>query len=352
MNFLIYPTMSHLQDIRVPPVADLGDEVKDVILGSVKLAIKRLTENGVIPADIEYKDLLADPAKMGEFIAAYKKDRSVARDLALDATGKPVDDDWTELVCGITMAQIERLLVFTCFKRIYKKASGGKGGKKDIPDAIKCAIAFDWQLPFLDLYAEKMPPAHYKLMEDNIFHAQTAEEIEKITQTSTGELTRALELTDKYFVAFLDAPEIARNMLREKGPQEFNRMEILAGDQVFRFFSLDEQVMVEVLGLSDDHLSAFGSLAVSLSLESFRALEDMPANVLAPFMRAFLDVFGEQSYDLLARDGFAGKFLRNNVNIFRDMDAGDEDEAEQVEKSAMIKWRSIKAAVIEWLGAQ
>ena len=150
----------------------------------------------------------------------------------------------------------------------------------------------------------------------------------------------------------LDAPEIAQNMLREKGSQEFDRMEILAGDQVFHFFGLDEQVMVEVLGLSDDHLSAFGPLVVSLSLESFRALEDIPANVLAPFMRALLDVFGEQAYDLLACDGFAGKFLKKNVSIFRDMDAGDEDEAEQVEKSAAIKWQSIKSEAIEWLSAQ
>ncbi|HEC91153.1 MAG TPA: hypothetical protein ENI55_05755 [Alphaproteobacteria bacterium] len=344
--------MSYLQDIRVPPVADLGDEVKDVVLGSVKFAIKRLKENGGIPAATEYKDLLADPAKMGEFIAAYKKDRSVAHDLALDATGKPVDDDWTELVCGVTMAQIERLLVFTCFKRVYKKASGDKGGKKDIPDAIKRAIAFDWQLPFLTLYAERMPPAHYNLMKDNIFHARTAEGIERITKTSAGALTQALELTDKYFLMFLDAPEISRNMLQEKGSQEFDRMETLAGDQVFRFFSLDEQVMVEVLGLSDDHLSAFGPLVVSLSLESFRALEYMPANALAPFMRALLDVFGEQAYELLARDGFAGKFLKNNVGIFRDMDAGDENEANHLEKSAVIKWQSMKDAVIEWLEAQ
>ncbi len=349
--------MSYLQDIRVPLVADLDAEVKDVVLGSVKLVIKRLKESGKIPVETEYKDLLADPARMGEFITAYKKDRSVSDDLALDATGKPVGDNWTELVCGVTMAQIERLLVFTCFKRIYKKAffekkaSGAKGGKRDIPDAIKRAIAFDWQLPFLTLYAERMPPAHYKLMEDNIFHAQTAEGIEKIARTSAGELTRALELTDKYFLMFLDAPEIARGMLQEKGSREFDRMETLAGKQVFRFFSLDEQVMVEVLGLSDDHLSAFGPLVVSLSLESFRALEDMPVNALAPFMRAFLSVFGEQAYDLLARDGFAGEFLKNNVSIFRDMDASDENEAEHVEKSAVIKWQSMKAAVIEWLGA-
>jgi sulfur carrier protein ThiS len=337
--------MPSLQDIRVPPVADLGDDIKDVVLGSVKFVIKRLKKSGKIPAATKYRDLLADPAKMEEFIAAYKNDRSATHDLALDAAGKPARDDWTELVCGVTLAQIERLLVFTCFKRVYKKA----GGKKDIPDIVKRAIAFDWQLPFLNLYAEKMPPAHYKLMEDNIFHARTAEEIEKIAQTSAGELTQALELTDKYFIAFLNAPEVTRNMLREKGSQEFDRIEILAGNQVFRFFGLDEQVMVEVLGLSDDHLSAFGPLVVSLSLESFRALEDMPVNVLAPFMRAFLDVFGEQAYDLLARDGFAGKFLKNHVVAFRDMDAGDEGEAEQVEKSAKIKWQSIKAAATEWL---
>ncbi len=343
--------MPSLQDIRVPPVADLGDEVKDVVLGSVKFVIKRLKKSGVIPSETKYKDLLADPAKMGEFIAVYKNDRQVAHDLVLDTAGKPACDDWTELVCGVTMAQIERLLVFTCFKRIHKK-TGAKGGKKNIPDAIKRAIAFDWQLPFLTLYAEKMPPAHYELMKDNVFHARSVEDIEKITQTSAGELSQAIELTDKYFIMFLDAPEIARNMLREKGSQEFDRIEILAGDQSFRFFGLDEQIMVEVLGLSDDHLSAFGPLVVSLSLESFRALEEMPANVLAPFMRAFLDVFGEQAYDLLARDGFAGKFLKNNVSSFRDMDAGDESEAEQVEKSAKIKWQSIKADAIEWLAAQ
>ncbi len=338
--------MTYIQDIRVPPLADLDDEVKDVVLGSVKFVIKRLKESGAIPAATNYKDLLADPAKMGEFITAYKKDRSVAHDLALDATGKPVDDDWTELVCGVTMAQIERLLVFTCFKRVYKKVSSNK---KDIKDIVKRAIAFDWQLPFLALYAEMMPPGHYRLMEDNIFHVRTAEKIEKIAQTNADELTRALELTDKYFAVFLDAPKPTQDMLQKKGSQEFDRMEIIAGDRAFRFFDLDEQVMVEVQGLSDDHLSAFGPLVVSLSLESFRALENMPANALAPFMRALPNVFGERAYDLLARDGFAGKFLKNNVGIFRDMEAGDEDEAERLEKSAGIKWETMKAAVIEWL---
>ena len=84
--------MPSLQDVRVPPLADLDDEVKDVVLGSVKFVIKRLKKSGGIPAETKYKNLLADPARMGEFIAAYKKDRSLSHGLALDATGKPVDD--------------------------------------------------------------------------------------------------------------------------------------------------------------------------------------------------------------------------------------------------------------------
>ena len=166
-------TISQISDL--PKLIELDDATKDAVLGSLKLVLKRLKNKELIAAEIEYRDLLNDPNRMHEFIACFKKNLKVGRDLALNQRGQPVKNFSEQLVCGMSLAQIERLLVYTCAKKIYRKKAaeedrqktakpkdakkgwlrGGKqAGKQaakkttsEVPDEIKAIIAFDWQLP-------------------------------------------------------------------------------------------------------------------------------------------------------------------------------------------------------------
>jgi hypothetical protein len=143
--------------------------------------LKRLKDKELIAAETEYGDLLNEPNRMCEFITCFKKNQAVGRDLALNQQGQPVKDFSEQLVCGMSLAQIESLLVYTCAKRIYRKKEakedspkpakskevekswlpGGKRAAKqaaqqiqaakkaasELPEDIKAILAFDWQLP-------------------------------------------------------------------------------------------------------------------------------------------------------------------------------------------------------------
>ncbi len=163
-------TTSPISDL--PKSIELDDATKDVVLGSLKLVLKRLKNKELIAAEIEYRDLLNDPNRMHEFITCFKKNLEVGRDLALNQRGQPVKDFSEQLVCGMSLAQIERLLVYTCAKKIYRRKAAEEGRQKaakpkdakkgwlrggkqaakqtakktpsEVPEEIKDILAFDW----------------------------------------------------------------------------------------------------------------------------------------------------------------------------------------------------------------
>ena len=361
-------TISQISDI--PKLIELDDTTKDVVLGSLKLVLKRLKNKELIAAEIEYRDLLNDPNRMHEFIACFKKNLKVGRDLALNQQGQPVKDYSEQLVCGMSLAQIERLLVYTCAKKIYRKKAaeedrqktakpkdakkgwlrGGKqAGKQaakkttsEVPDEIKAIIAFDWQLPMLETYVFRLRHGHLMELGDGVLAIKSPEALEVVAATDPVSLKEAKKAAGERFLEMLEANAAAVLGLVRCDKKKLAMISQFAGRRVWDVFAGDPELLVEILGCERYILKALGPSVADLGVESFHTLEDISETVLEPLLEAFREVFGERGKVLLNDPDFVGKHLRKIARDFRSMSAKTEDEMQSIKNSAVIVLQTIR----------
>ncbi len=325
----------------IPPLVKLAPETKDVVLGAIKLVLKRLKTAGLVEDGVEYGDLAGQPRHMAAFIARFKNNRRVAKDLALTRAGQPARRDDEELVCGLTLAQIERLLVYTCAKKAM--ARGAR-----LHEDEKAVIAFDWQLPLLGLYG-RMTVEHFQVLGDDLLVVRSAEGARALATLTPAQIERAREVAGERFGQMLaEAPEAIRGVARCDA-DVFDLLVRVAGPRLWEFLAGDEQRVVEIGGVSPERVTALGPDVADLCVPSLRQIEHVPTEVLRAFLSAFRAVFGPAAAALLADQEFAFAFLRDAANQARGL-AGREGVPEaQVEDALRAAWESVKPRVETWL---
>ena len=107
---------------EAPRAVDLAPDTRKLVVAAVKTVMVRLQQAGRFAAEAEYATVLGSPALLHDLITAYRAEPAIARDLAVDATGAPVADWSTPLVCGLSLAQVCQLLVFTCARRVFTES--------------------------------------------------------------------------------------------------------------------------------------------------------------------------------------------------------------------------------------
>ncbi len=374
------------ENTDIPALINLNDRDKAVVIGSIKLVLGRLKKKGSIAKGTRYEDLLADPERMFDFITAYKAAPDTAKDVALDKTGKPVETGDQSLVCDMTLAEIERLLVYTCAKRVWRKTAGENGGdaatpgnkkrsffalfrkiglfrkKRDaseastalseVPAGIKSYIAFDWQLPLLENYANTLTKNHIKSLGEAILALKTHQDLETVTEMDPTAIRKAYDITGDQFHDMLNCSPSAINGLKDVNEETYKSVFELIGHRTWNMFAGDPEVLNELLNLRDDQIEALAPVVSDLCIESLNMLLDIPEQILGPAATSFGEVFGEQQPELLGNGEFAEKFMFDVVGSFRSSAEGGELDVGALGQTTALKWTSIKPQALKWLEGQ
>ncbi len=369
--------MAAIGKTDVPALIDLDDRVKAVVIGSIKLVLGRLKKKGLIAKDTRYEDLLANPQRMFDFITAYKAAPDIAKDVALNKAGKPVQSLDESLICDMTLAEIERLLVHTCAKRIWRKKAAQKDGEiaaadpnrkrffglfrrknktpeappalGEVPAGIKAYIAFDWQLPLLESYANTLSRGHFESLGDAVLALKTRRDLETVTDMDPNAIRKAYDITGEWFHDMLNCSPNAINGLKDVNEETYKSMFELIGHRTWKMFAGDPEVLTEVLALRDDQVEALAPVMPDLCVESLHILLDIPEEILGPAVTSFGEVFGEKQPELLGNGEFAGSFMFDVVGSFRGSAEGAELDIGALGQTTALKWTSIKPQALEWL---
>jgi len=345
----------------IPPLITFEPQTRDVVLGSIKLVLKRLKQKGVIEDALEYQDLLRDPFAMLSFIRQFKAHREVAHDLAVDAAGKAVDDDGGRLICNLTLAQIERLLVFTCAKKLAAgrdpaPAAGKKGAAKgkpvpatgELPEPVKELIAFSWQLPLLPLYLEELTEEHFRVLGPRLLLLHSPDALSTISRIDPADVRKAERLMGPDFDEVLATRPRAIRGAALCNPKAYKVLKATVGKRMWEVLSADPQVVVELLGLPGDQIGALAPFAPEMSVEAFHQIEAVPVLLLKPMLDSFHQVFGDLSKVLLGDEDFAKQFLFSMIGTVRSMPANSEKELTRSAQTLTYKWESMRGPVTEW----
>lgn len=336
--------------IRIPPIPELDPENGRRVNDAIAQVLKRLQEKGLIPGGATYTDLEKNPGHLMAFIKRFKENRDQATDLVVDKDGKPVEDDTTTLVCGLTLAQVERAVVLKCATTLFAEAKTVPGG--GIPESIKEYLAFAWQLPLLSIYSRENVSVYFRELGDAMLLLRSPAALEALVTTSLGDVRSAQEAVGDRFIEMMKTAPQAIKVVARCSTKQFAFLARLTGKRVWKFFGDNQQLAVELLAVDAKRVLALGPHFPDLCVETLQVLDEVPTTTLAPFMKSFDSVFGNPGRALLGDERFAKEFLRTVVGDFRGMEAKNEEELETLSNAAALKWNAIKPRLIEWVKAR
>ncbi|HXP97795.1 MAG TPA: hypothetical protein VN809_13860, partial [Telmatospirillum sp.] len=194
---------------QLPPPIEITTETKRGVIDGLKKVIDVFQTNNVLEKEIGYQDVIHSPEILYNFIQTYKTNAQLVSEIVVGKKGEPVTNPDAPLTCGISLAQVQQLLIKTCVRyfleqdtreeestvtetvtktrflffktteQVERKTGGGFDERK-VRDLSRY-MAFDWQLPLLSAYAELNSAQLMELGED-IIALQTADAIRDFAQ--------------------------------------------------------------------------------------------------------------------------------------------------------------------------
>lgn len=364
-----------MPSVTLPPPIDISVEAKKGIIEGLKKVIEVFQAAGMLDTAVTYQVLIHDPRILYLFIQAYRQNRSLADKIVVGKDGKPVHDDGRPLACGISLAQVQQLLVKTCaryyleqdtkakedvvtetvtktrflfFKtteQVERKTGGGYDERK--VRELSRFMAFDWQLPLLPAYAELNSAQLMELGEDFI-QLGTAEGIHAFAQLDQAVIKKVKATVGADFSNVLAyRPEAVAGIgTWSKDMYEFYRKTL--GDKAFDFFSREKPFFMVCASLDKPLIRIYGDVLCYISppnLEEMQRLNIDKADVLISAMKM---AFGDKLPSILGHPNFAKDVLRKLVESILHLS----QEKSQLAMSAQITCKAIVPQVMDWLAKQ
>ena len=370
---------------KIPTSVSLEPEMKKIVLAGVKFILARFKQNGFIDEDVEYKEVLRSPELMQKFIGLIWNNLDLTKDLFVDKSGKSVFDGETELVCGATLGQLERMLVYTCSSKIMtppdviktKQAEpkkkekmgflnffGGKkgDGKDDKEDKeldkfeakmkeLKKYLVHAWQLPLVENFDKYMEREHYRVLAHDMFLLKTPEQVAAIGKVDPQDIAKVKKLAPERFDEILERdPSAISGMALIDTKSKLGFIHNTTGPRVWNFFSRDHAFILEVLSMDEEEVWAIGNGIADLTEHNIVILKRLNHRTLKTFMSVFLEYFDDLGPKLLCDKEFGTTYLKPVVEEFVNLTNSEMTEEQEINLGDIMgmKWDALKKDIITW----
>jgi len=360
---------------QLPPPVEMNNETKRNIIEALKQIIEIYKSADKLNADATYGAILHDPRDLYRFIRAYRSNPEMAAGFVKDKEGNPVTGEDDLLVCGVSLAQVQQLLVKTCARhyleqenkeevklvtetvkkkvlgvftkteQVERKVGGGFDERK-VRDISKC-MAFDWQLPLLPAY-NMLNTAQLFELGDHVHCLTSFESIRDYTQLDQPTIKRAKQTVGDDFPYFLATRPSALAGVGAWSREMYLFYRKALGDAAFDFFSRDKHFYSVCAALDKPLIAIYGEVLGyidSANLEEMQRLNIDKTDVLLQAMR---NAFGPKMKEALSNPNFAKDMLRKVVESLQHVS----QEKAQLVQSAMITCKALAPQVADWVEKQ
>lgn len=361
----------------LPPAVDIDNDTKKAIIDGLKRVMAVFQEAGLLAAGTTYQNLIADPALLTAFIKTFQDNRDKVDDIVRPREGgAPVRDDDQTLACGVSLNQIQQLLVRTCAKKVFesdhavetvtetvtkksflffkkteqverqKSAADPAEGRKI--REISRYVAFGWQLPLLDAYRRHLTYPQIMEIGDDLLALQSVEDIAALAEFEPAVLKKVKQATGPDFAEILaHRPRaIGGIAVWNRDMYEFYRK--LLGDKAWTFFARDKAFFNVVASLDKTTSKVLGDVlcyVAAPNLEEFQRLNIDKCEVLVVSLKG---AFGDKLPQLLGIPTFGKEILRKVVDNLLHMS----QEKDKLLAAYALTCKSMVPGVLEWLAKQ
>ena len=360
---------------HLPPPIEINNETKKGVIDGLKKVIAVFQTNGLLDQAATYQAIIHEPEVLYSFIQTYRANAKLAESVVVGKNGKPVADENAPLICGVSLAQVQQLLVKTCarfyfeqdtreeegvvtqtvtktrflfFKtteQVERKVGGGFDERK--VRELSRYMAFDWQLPLLPAYSELSSPQLMELAEHFIC-LQTAEAIQEFAQYDQATIKKVKTLVGGDFPMLLSTRPAAIGGIIGWNKDMYDFYRKTLGDKAFDFFARDKAFHMVCAALDKPLVSIYGDVLCyihAVNLEEMQRLNIDKADVLLAAMKF---AFGERLPRILSQANFAKDILRKLVESLLHLS----QEKNQMAVSAQLTCKAIAPQVLDWLAKQ
>ncbi|MBI3444388.1 MAG: hypothetical protein HY055_03270 [Magnetospirillum sp.] len=361
---------------KLPPPVEIDTETKKGVIEGLKKVLATFQQAGLVDPSATYQQVISDPETLQSFIATFQAKRDMVDDIVRPKDGKePVRDEITPLVCGISLGQIQQLLVRTCAKKIFeadkpmetvtetitKKSMFGLIKKTEQIERqsvdpveerkvreLSRYIAFGWQLPLLDAYRSKLSYPQIIEIGEDIVALPSAAHIDAVARFEPDKLKKVRTTVGADFGAILaDRPQAIHGIsVWNKDMYLFYRQAL--GDKAWTFFARDGAFFNVCAALDKPVAKIFGDMLCYIAAENLQEIQRLNIDKVEVMVNALKTAFGPRAAEILAIPSFGKDILRKVVDNLLHM-------SQEKDKLMLAFELSIKAmvpAIDEWLAKQ
>jgi len=362
---------------ELPPAIEIDGDTKKAIIDGLKQVMVALKAAGKLADDVSYQSLISRPDDLYNFIKVFSENREIADSVvkAKDG-GKAVRDDDQALVCGVSLNQIQQLLVRTCARKAFEQDKTmatvtEKVTKKsflffttteevevdrptvDPLEERKCReiakyMAFAWQLPLINHLRKKLNSQQIMEIGDCLIALHSVKDIETVSQFDGAVIKKARA------AAGLEFKEVLANQPKAIGGiaiwnhemYEFYRK--LLGDHAWTFFAREPEFFNVVVALDKTTAKQFSYILCYISLENLMELQRLNLDKIEVMVASLTQAFGNELPALLKNSNFGKEYLRKMVDNLLHMS----QEKDKLLVSFGITCKSMVSSVQEWMITQ
>lgn len=358
---------------KLPPPVEIDTETKKGVIEGLKKVLATFQQAGLVESSVTYQQVISDPDVLQAFIKTFQAKREMVDDIvrARDGGG-PVRDESTPLVCGISLGQIQQLLVRTCAKKIFeadkpmetvtetvtktsmfgliKKTEQVERKAVDPVEERKIRelsryIAFGWQLPLLETYRTQLSYPQILEIGEDIVALPTAAHVEAVAQFEPDKLKKVKAAVGADFGAILaDRPQaIGGISVWNRDMYEFYHK--MLGAKAWEFFARDSAFFNVCAALDKSVAKIFGDMLCYIAAENLQEIQRLNIDKVEVMVHSLNTGFGPRAREILSIPAFSKDILRKVVDNLLHM-------TQEKDKLMMAFGLSVKAmvpAVNEWL---
>ncbi|ARJ64890.1 hypothetical protein WV31_03970 [Magnetospirillum sp. ME-1] len=358
---------------KLPPPVEIDTETKKRIIEGLKKVLATFQQAGLVESSVTYQQVISDPDVLQAFIKTFQTSREMVDGIVQAKDGDaPVRDEITTLVCGVSLDQIQQLLVRTCAKKIFeadkpmetvtetitktsmfgliKKTEQIERQAVDPVEERKIRelsryIAFGWQLPLLETYRTRLSYPQIIEIGEDIVALPTAAHIEAVARFEPEKLKKVKAAVGSEFGAILaDRPQaIGGISVWNRDMYEFYHK--MLGPKAWEFFARDSAFFNVCAALDKSVSKIFGDMLCYIAAENLQEIQRLNIDKVEVMVHSLKTGFGPRASEILAIPAFAKDILRKVVDNLLHMT----QEKDKLMLAFELSVKAMVPAVDEWL---
>jgi hypothetical protein len=359
---------------KPPPAIEIPPDTKRAVLAGFRKVVEIFQSEGKSQPGVSHTEILHDPEQLALFIKTFRANPDLYADVVVGYDGRPItaSDPDKALVCGISLAQVQQLMVKTCARHLFLQEDDEKVVTKTVttkrfglfsqktqvtervenrdPRALREIlgyIAFDWQLPLLADYADLSLQQLAELGE-NLLALRTPVAVRELAKFDYNQIRKARAALGPEFTVLLEARPAALHGALYWPKDMYTFFRSILGPKFYDFMARDENFFMMVATMDKAVSRVYGDVLAYIAKENLMEMQRLNIDRTDVLMQTLRTTFGPKLAQLLALPQFAKEVLRRQVEGLVHM----HQNKDHMLAAQMVTWGALAPRVDEWLAKQ